>query len=572
MIDEPPPIALPDPANRDQLICGFTAREWGDKIEADLKHRRVITRAAHDLIRRYTGEAKTLTNFEFELVSVVTPSLAYTLPKCRVTDGGAQDEQTEDTTVGLNCLIAQNGLAEQTQLLAIDQAFSFAVAMVLLEETPGLLANVDLVPLRPVVRRISPNMYFRDCESVGFSRVRHEGHLWVEKIQALEGATNADGSRKYDNTQLTGLQPGTLDSQVRADLMLDGVSVDADERDRIVCATVYVADEDVLLTFAMADTEPRLLRKVKAQCAGQSPYTLFSIYAAPDRVYPVAPLQATAAWLEVHEKMTKSIIEQAIQAKTLAFVDSQQPGISEVTKNAPHAAIVGIPGLSGKPVMVEFPGVNADHMAVTKYASDQADRRVGISEQARGITTSGTATDAAIAGQFTDIKTKYQQMMFTRGLSLVLGKVVNLMNESDDVIFPVSKDGRRATFYGGVEDDQRDAERIWRRDATIEIEPFSMAYTNSSTLRQQMIEFITLAMDVADRSLANPAIQAGEIIGDMGQHFNIAKAAERYINVAMAGMPGMTPGMLAGMPGVAADPARAPGGQANPSRMVPANL
>jgi hypothetical protein len=58
----------------------------------------------------------------------------------------------------------------------------------------------------------------------------------------------------------------------------------------------------------------------------------------------------------------------------------------------------------------------------------------------------------------------------------------------------------------------------------------------------------------------------------MGQHFNIAKAEERYINVAMAGMPGMTPGMLAGMPGVAADPARAPGGQANPSRMVPANL
>lgn len=574
-------IALPAPTDGTELVCGYTLKDWGEKIAADLKLRRTITRPAHELIRRYTGEARTLTNFEFEFISVLGPSLAYALPKCRVTDGGTEDEQTEDSTTAINCLIRQNGLSEQLQLMAIDMAFSFAAGIVVLEPTPGLLPDVDLVPLRPVIRRVSPNMYFRDCESVAYARVRHEGHLWIESIKNLESAVNADGTPRYDNTQLTGIQPGTLDSQIRSDLMLDGVSVAVDDKERVVCATVYVAEEDTILTFAMNDTEPRLLRKVKAQCAGESPYTLFTVYAAPDRVYPVAPLQTTATWLEVHEKMTRNVVDHAAKAKTVTIVDSQQAGVSDILDNAKHQALVGVPGFNGKVTQVEYPGVSKDMMAMTAYAGEQADRRVGLSEQARGVTSNSTATESAIAGQFTDIKSKYQTQMFTAGVATLLRKVVRLMNESEDVIFPISKDGRRATFFGGEDEDQRDQQRLWRRDATVEIEPFSMSYTNSAMLRQQLIEFVTMAMDVADRALANPSIQAAEIIGDVAQHFNIAKAAERYIvppgmmgmgGIGDVGGMGMSPGMTAGPQGATPPPAANPGEQMNPGRMVPANL
>lgn len=531
-----------------QARADFDGREWMEKIKADLQLRRRTTTLSRELIASYVGSyhgsqigKDTWIPFAFEWCTLIVPQFIQYLPKVGITDGGIKDETTDALEQAMRSLMPSIKLERELRLVAFDMQFDYGVTMTRLAPTPGLRAAADITPMRPEIRRVSPRAYFRDCQSAQLGQPRHEGHQWFSQLDKLKEIKDANGEPKYDPEALARLSAGSVDDQVRQELVLDGIIVPAEDSKTVLLTTLYLAETDEILTLAWAGGELVRLRQVPAKTGEQSPYTLCELYPVPDHVYPLAPLAVTQKYVEAMNAHMRAAARAADGAKSLYLHDSDIPGISDVLANAPHNSLVGLKGLKRLPEKFETEGVRPEQLDWIQTLTERADRAVGLSDQARGVVKGeATATESALSGAFTDVRLKYSQGMFRGGTADALTKAVRMMDECQDVIFPlVARDpitgqSRRATFYGGQDlMSTRDVGSPWKRSCTVEIEPASMEYSSSVVLRQQMADAMDVVVGLVQAKKANPELNVENMLADYMATLNVPQAPGKYVDFAM---------------------------------------
>lgn len=537
----PAPSTLPDD--------GFDAAVWKATIEADLELRRKHTTMSATLHAQYVGDTyregygrKSWDNFGFEWCCIMVPQMVMTNPTVRITEGGVQNAASAEWTAALQGLIPQIELEEELRLTAYDTQFDWPVLMTMLEPTPGLKQPGQLVPMRPTVKRLSPRQYFTDHMAGFTKRPRHDGHLWVADIRELKAAQDSQGFAKYDTRQLTAPSKEAA-RKLWVDMLQDGVDVKRDGDKLVVCATVYVAAADELWTLAYSGNAMVRIRRVKARTGGQSPYTMGTLYPAADQVYPLPPIAPAQGLADVVNAQLERIVRAADKAKEIGLVDGKNEGIIAVASEAPDGSLISAPGITGEIKKMKFDGAPAEAFEFVEYMRAKLDRKIGMTDQLRGVTTGkGTAYENSLAGQANDIRVKYAQMMFRNCVRRALLKLVAMMDLCDDVLFPfVGEDPMtgqptKAIFTGGRDPMIEDPTWPFEENRLVEIEPYSMEYTNAGLEREQVMALQAHVIEIATAAMTIPGLDAEAMIEDAMKTMNVPKGSKKYFDAKTAAM------------------------------------
>lgn len=528
-------------------MLDLTPRVMREEIEKSLKLRRSHTEKSRDLIKQYAGpnyrggwssEGMDYYNHPFQWVVNIVPNHVLTNPDVYITDMGIQDDSTRVLTWAMRSLIPQMGFARQARLIAYDQEFDFGVGMVRLEPTGGWWKQPGpFVPMRPVVRRLSPRVYGRDHCTPEYGRPRYEFHIVIADIEDMRRAKTFDGKPKFKNLDQLAIDQDV--EKIAGELMGDGLSF-SKERKQVVYFEVWVPERDALLCMGYGDGDSAVYLRDEREYKGPEtgPYQLFGTYSVPDQVYPLPNLAVTKRQAEEINKHRKQQSLDAGTAKRLGIVNGAETGIIAKIQDAPSGSILCIPGFSGMATNFEFGGPLPQTIEHTALEIEQLDRLSGLTEMQRGNVTGVTATETAEAAAFADTRLTHSKNIFTENTVDLLNKVVALCDESDDVAFPVAVDtpnGRmRGTFYGGAFGDPTRGSTPWKRSLTTEIKPESMNYTNRDRRRAQLREAQEHALAVYAAAKMDPAINATPMVDDMFEALNMPFAGGRYYNQQLA--------------------------------------
>lgn len=517
----------------------FTDVTLGEQIRKAIDLRRAHTAHSANLIRQYAGdsyrtswgtEVKVYENYAFKWCSSAVPQLAMFCPRVKVRDlGHITDEQTKADELAVNALLPQINFAATLRAVALDIQFDFGVFLVNVEQAPGL--KTGGMALRPTVRRVSPRMFFRDPLSAALGYCRFEGHSWVGDIDSLATQQNSDGSPKYDPDALQKIKGLDFDS-VMSDLIQDGVVVAKDDTSAVVLHTVYLYEEREVCTLALSQDSAVILRRVPYQGAPKGPYHMVGTWAVPDQVYPLAALAVSANQIEELNEHIGLASADAKAGKRLVFANGGEKAavaaIAEVASNS----IVTLPGFNGLITQVDVGGVRPETMEYIAAKRQDLDTLTGLTDAVRGVVTGrGSATEAAMANQFIDIRINWAQSLFKEAVGEVVEGLIGIMATNEAVSFPVAAEGpdgtpMRGTYFGGMDDDPA---WPWERSLTVEIEPYSLEYSNKAILREQMQAAQAHVLAIANAAAQNPAINAPAMIDDMLNQLNISGGSKRYL-------------------------------------------
>lgn len=538
-------------------MLDLTPRKLREAIMVALTLRRDVTRHSAALIRQYAADSRAtwaaedagFENHNYEWVVNIVPNLVFTNPTVRVTDMGFKDQRTEDVERAMKSWVAQTKLNWDLTQIAYDMQFDFGIGYVCLEPTPGLRQPGEFRPMRPRLRRLSPRQYFKDARTPEFGRPRFEGHIFVKDYDEMAAEVVIDPmtgtpTPKYDLTALGLITKDDGLDELRKDLMQDGIDLGPDQGKAIVGFEVYVRDESgggKWLTLGFTSGGDAAFLREEREYAGPRGgcYQDFGVYVIPDQVYPLAALAVTRKQVEEINKHRWQAAQDAESAKQVAVVNGQAQGVIGTLQDAPSGSIISIPGFQGQVQTIVMGGMMPQ---TAEYVAEQKgflDRLSGLNEVIRGnITGSATATEIAQASNYADIRIKYAVSRFRDCTAQSLGKVADLMWSDKSVVFPITAeidDGaggqvlQRGTFMGGT-DEMEDPENPWMPNPTIEIEPYSMEFTNQNTLRQQMMEFQQSVLQVAQAQMTMPFLKGQNMLNDLGSTLNIGRSGDRYID------------------------------------------
>lgn len=521
----------------------FSDATLGEQVRKAIDLRRAHTQMSANLIRQYAGdtyrsswgvECKVYENFAFKWCASAVPQLAMFCPKVKVRDlGHLSDAQTDADELAVNALLPQINFAETIRAVALDIQFDFGVFLVNVEQAPGL--KTGGMALRPTVRRVSPRMFFRDPLSAALGYCRFEGHSWVSSIDDIASQTNSDGTPKYDPEAVMKVR-GMDFSTTMGDLIQDGVTYASDDKDAVVLHTVYLYEEREVVTLALNQDSAVILRRKPYQGSPKGPYKLTGTWIVPDQVYPLSALAVSATQVTELNEHIELASNDAKAGKRIVFANGGEKAavaaISEVASNS----IVTLPGFNGLITQVDVGGVRPETMEYINAKRQDLDTLTGLTDAVRGVVTGrGSATEAAMANQFIDIRINWAQSIFKEAIGEVVERIIGIMATNEAVSFPVARVGpdgtpMRGTYFGGMDEDDA---WPWERSLTVEIEPYSMEYTNRAILREQMQAAQAHVLAVANAAAQNPAINAEAMIDDMLNQLNISGGSKKYLRFGM---------------------------------------
>lgn len=565
-----------DPVNlRRECESALALRRKSTRISQKM----ILAYAANEERESYGSPDAGYLNHAFEFQANFVPTLVSGLLRCEVTDAGVQDEETEALTTGFRALLPAIHIDRTLQEIAYDIAFDFGCARVDMEDTPGWKPNKNKSkasdaptqgknsdgktedesyggdatgwrPQRPCVKRVSPRMYFEDARGPLHGKARFQGHIVVAQRDDMLKARDASGKPKYNREAVLELASQAGIREVQQDLMQDQIYLSTETEDQVVYFEIYLHEYKSWVCIGFTNDLAVSLRDereavVPTRCGG--PYQKFGIYTTPDQVYPLSPLAVTRRQVEEINRQEAQMSRDAGAHKRFVIVDGAQAGVVAAITHANSSSVLSIPGFTGVVQQIEVGGAMDKQILFSQGLRGNLDRTSGLSNAARGDVKAGTtATGDSIAEQHTDIRTGYTKGRFKDSVSEVLGKMAELMDDCDDVNFPIvqvttdpetgEETKQRGTFMGGHGADVADpqgAQSVWERTLTIEIEPFTMEYVNQTQRRQDLLQAQEYAVNVANLMAQNPAIKGKALVDDMFETLNIPEAGERYINFAL---------------------------------------
>jgi len=576
-IEQAEPDARPDP-DAEAAAQGIDLKRLHEQITESLKLRRQITAMSMTRIKAFAGcnyredwsDGENL--FEthaYEWCAIMVPHLILTNPSVKVTDMGIADDNTQALQVALKNLMHQTRLSDELRHIAHDIQFDFGVAMCRLEPTPGLKVQSQIRPMRPVIRRVSPRLFFTDHEAPMLGSPRFAGHFFIAdpKSMSAETITDTEGNStpRYDAEILESCYDDGEYTTLSADMLQDGIVLPGEEK-RIVGMEIWLAERNLLLTACWSCSGLKLLESPRQYIGPESgPYSMFGVTEVVDQVYPLAALAITQKQVDELNQHRRHASEGASKAKTLHVFNGAENGVIASFKSAADGDALSIPGFNGMYTPVPIRGASPDTMEYIDAMKERLAETSGLNDVMRGnITGQATATEITQAGGFADVRLKDAQNQFKASVRDLLGKVVDLMDAHEDVMFPVAIDDPnnpgtlvRGTYQGGPSNDPLLASWPWARSTSIEIEPYSMEYTNQAVLRQQLMAAQKYVVDVLGAAMNQPSLNAKKMIDDLMEQFNVPNGGTRYVDWAMFQQTRMMGMMAAGLGGGGGVPAPA---------------
>lgn len=516
------------------------------EIDAAVRRAKEVNAGADARIARYkadmTSRAGTsmavpvYENHGYELVNNLVPHLIFDNPRVALSsaESSVGAESINADQVGLNQLIRDVGFDDTGTRVAYDVLFGYGVFILGMEVTPGYEQWPEPRPLRPTVTRGSPKRFFQDDRNAENPRFR--GHIWVKDLDDLKTAAGADGTPTYDPKMLEQLTPDSGLEEAGFDQAKDK---DGPSRQQIVGYEFYVPETGMLYTLAYNGTQSVYLREPRKWIGNHDgPYIVAGLNLVPDEPWPLAPLQATERTQETLNMHCHQMDKDAGVAKTITIVDADQPTLKKAVVNGTNGSVWAIKGVGKDGInKIEVGGVNPANVEYSGLLRERLDRQSGITDTQRGnVSGSTTATAEAIADRAGDVRTKAAQRAFRKAVVKVLKGLLYIMQTYEDVSFGVNVTGvdngmgEPMTYKGGQQGSNGMAPPSAVGSTTIEIEPYSMEFINAATLQANITEGVSLALEVSNAAIVNPAIKWQAILNDWGQAHNMTNAGTRWID------------------------------------------
>lgn len=520
-----------------------------DEIAAAIRLRDKQLTPTQDMIRKYAGKSyregwitpsDAYENHAFEYLTNMVPAWSYDNPAVEVKSRtpGMMDGVVTAIEQALNSWVKEVQISKVMRDIAVDVCFAFGVAAVTMEEVPGHEQEAE-VPMWPVVRRVLPTRFFIDPYATSVREARFMGHVWVKERDELEGATDPETGLPVFSKEVLdemGTDEGMKEineNELRQDA-LSGLYL---ARNMVVGYEVWVRDSNTIYTlgYGRDSTDGKNLRDPRpfVGCPKHGPYHVIGIYTVPGQVYPLSPLAVTADMVSELDAHAGQMKQQAGSAKRLIVVDSNVTA-DKITMT-PDGNVIVVPGFKAAD-QIEFDGPAKANQEYSLLLRDRLDRLSGLSDLVRGQTTGDTATEASLASQYANVRTRYAQSIFREAVSDILENVAYVMYTDPRVAFFMSMDGPEGPMtvaYSGGEWPGQEMARF--EHLRLSIDPYSMEWVNEGVRQRQMSEVFDRVMVVGMQApqLMMNGVDVVKMLDDLGETVNMKNLGTRYINAGM---------------------------------------
>lgn len=502
------------------------------------------------MIRKYAGKnyregwltpADTYENHAFEYITNMIPAWSYDNPAVEVKSRtpGMMDQVVDALEHALNAWVREVQISKVLRDIAVDTCFAWGVAAITLEQVPGHEDEPE-VPMWPMCRRVLPTRFFIDPYATSVREARYMGHVWVKDKDELLQAVDPDtGLPLFDREFLESLgnDEGLKDineSELRQDA-LSGLYL---ARNMVVGYEVWVRESNTIFTlcYGKDSRDGKQLREPRpfVGCPKHGPYHVMGIYTVPGQVYPLSPLAVTAdqvAELDAHAGLMK---QQAGSAKRLIVVDTNVTA-DKITMT-PDGNVIVVPGYKAADT-IEFDGPAKANQEYSLLLRERLDRISGLSDIVRGQTTgTDTATEASLASQYANVRTRYAQSIFRECVCDILENAAYIMYTDERVAFFMSVEGPQGPMTVAYSGGQWPGQEVARFEhLQLSIDPYSMEWVSEGVKQRQMVEVFDRVVNVgmAAPQLMMNGVDVTKLLDDLGETINMKNLGSRYINPAL---------------------------------------
>lgn len=535
------------------MALDLSPKNMGEEIDAALEARRKHTRRSAEMIRVAAGDnfrtdwknsPNVYVNHLGMLRDDLIPQLVFANPAAKVKADDGQDWDPEvmaDQQFVSNWIEQQDIARPEGPLvkIALDLMHDFGVGMVKLVDAPGQ-KDVPIPQRRmlPVLRRVSPRMYFMDPVMLDDEGPRYQGQILVRDKDDLLSAKDSNGKLIYDPGAVKALIVDDGMDEVFRDLLQDSVERGKLNRNSVILYQFYVPETgmiyDLGYTRARTDGVGTWLRDPRPYFGPEEgPFVLFGITGVPEQRFPLSPF---AINFGIHREINAhkaQMAEDAASAKRLILHNASNKKLADAVTSGINGTVYGIPGFSKAEVeAIEFGGAQPANAAYVDNRERDFERQSGLTKTRQGELTGVTKGEVDEAASTANIRTTWAKKCFRDGVGNCLKRVVWLAHESDRVEMQVvTKDefGKitgKATFKGGPQPG------VEHRPPPkgITIEPYSMEFTDDAQLQRQHVMATESLQTGIEMGLAYPFFNMQPYLDDAFQRLNIPGGARRYIN------------------------------------------
>lgn len=607
-------------------MLDVSAENLAAEVTAAIKFRRKHTDMTQEIVKQYAGEyyaddfvpeMRAHDGSQIEQVQMVVPAMSFGMPKLLIKSRRPVVHRvlSQTLTHAMRRWTNDEGADEFLTLMAYDVHFSFGVALVTVEPTPGFDGHSQ-PRLRPKLCRVSPHRFFVDPAATSWETARYMGHEWLRDLEDIKAAREIDPDnpgRTRPVFDLAALREITEGAGSPYNTIGDERGMrrhDHPDRKQIVGREIVVPEHGMIYTIASAgnDTQPLFIRPPRPMRTTRVPYTMFGVYIVPDQLYPLPLLSITQGLSEELSAHLDQVAEQADAMRTFVMVNSTDTRGVSVVKNAQNGEVIGLPGFDASSVqVVTIGGVSEAQLSYIDRLRERLDRKSGATEFMRGnLSSDTTATEAQLAATFSDARRKFMSKQFRRHARTMFLTVLETLVEINEVGFPVAVPERdpngelanaglfdwsslidiagmggdsESMADGFFEGGRQPGEDFSFYDLELEIEAMSMEFVEEGVRRQNQDRFFTWLLSVSVQMMQNPTLRWGDIVDAYGEALNIPDA-RRYINwpfvaavlqqqdLAMYQQPRAAPG-TEGRPAAAVMPQAGGSGVQTPSLALP---
>lgn len=473
-------------------------------------------------------------NFAYSYLSAFIPSTVHSPPRVKINSRRptAQKQVAKALQAGINRWVRDTSFVDVLEQLAYDFYFRWFCALVSVKPRPDSYGlNPDPL-LMPAVERLSPRDCGWDAEAPHPSEARLIWHKWrIDKDDLVELAKQDRNLSRKDRAgwnikAIQQLQPGFEpdDSRNHNEFWVD--------RNQVELIDMYVPDDQpddtkgpeegffgsfrTLAYGQGADPgqkkEPMLIRAARPHF-GPCPYVVAGCYLVPDESTPLSPLVATQGQSDTLNAYVASMIRDAESFVNKIFVAGEDPQTAQRIKDSQHNEIAVLPNLTDlhqRIAQFTMGGVDPSRFQIAGWLRDMLERVSGFNDVSQGqITGEGTATEVTFAQDAASARSDYPRNKFVRGVQEILKKVAEFMYRTDQIIFPLGREGLEAYgtdtpvpegveawFVGGLTEEGSGGTF---QDLELVLQVDSMVRTSQAELRRRsevIVEFTTQVLPV----------------------------------------------------------------------------
>lgn len=454
-----------------------------------------------DFIKQYLGdrysdqttEFKTYANLLNQMAEVSTIALVAQNPQVLVETDIVQNlPLARKLQVNLNKILNEIRFDVTMRRVVLDATLSIGVAKVALGDSPCFQQIEDLWcdPGSPFFTNISLDRCVFDMAAMGEERIRWAGDYYDVPLEALKGNDAFDQEqvkllvpRTYSNAAPSSVRGGEITAQQLSSQIAR--TVESDLRDTVNLFDVWVADGELLLTFAEEMTGKPLAVRHVSEC----PYLFLGMQDAPDNVMPVSPAMKAINLHELYNSLLRKQARQAKRQRDIPYYEGDSEADAKRLEKAEDGRWTRVNRKDGVGTL-KLGGVDQGNHGFSIALADLFDRFTDARQM------SGTGPQADTLGQEEILAQRTDTLMAARH-----NRVVDFTNKAIKKLACLLWDDPVNTHRAFDKLDEFPGLRLeanmepWDRQGKFEdyhfrIEPYSMTYKSPSARAQTLIQLL----------------------------------------------------------------------------------